>query len=37
MRRLSADKMRETNPKCKVVADIGGGSSAPVVDVEFGE
>lgn len=37
LRRLSAARMRETNPKCKVVTDIGGGSTAPVVDVEFGE
>lgn len=37
LRRLSAARMRETNPKCKVVADIGGSGSAPLVDVEFGE
>lgn len=36
-RRLSAAKMRETNPKCQVVADIRGDNTEPVVDVAFGE
>ena len=36
-RRLSAARMRETNPKCQVVADIRGDGTAPAVDVVFGE
>lgn len=36
LRRLSAARMRETNPKCQVVADIRGDNTAPVVDVAFG-
>lgn len=37
LRRSSAARMRETNPKCQVVADIRGDNTAPVVDVAFGE
>lgn len=37
MRRVSASKLQETNPKCQITTDISGADTEPTVDVEFGE
>lgn len=36
MRRVTASKLKETNPKCEVACEVKGDYSVPTIDVTFG-
>ena len=37
LRRVSASKLQETNPKCHINTNITGAEMEPTVDIEFSE
>ena len=37
LRRVSASKLQETNPKCQITADLSVKHTEPTVDIEFSE